>query len=112
MKATLKRGDTVTLTHNSNTWVLRTPEELALLEKRDRDAGRWHDDAGEPILYGPYTCLMGSPSDRDFAPFSVTLKVTSLRPKWVHYTRRPKGLMAAQSPDVMDGREVLFTLPG
>jgi hypothetical protein len=93
-------GDKVLLTHQKHDiWVKRTPEEVQALRDRDRAAGRWHDDGGEPILYGPYS---GWPQDVTM----LTLVVTSRRPKWMHYHKRPVGLRAGWSTKL--GREVLF----
>lgn len=97
-----KKNDKLTLSQQSNSiFLLRTPEELAALKAADADAGRWHDDAGEPILYGAYSGWTALDVD------TIEVTVTSLRPKWNHYTRRPKGLVAGWCDSL--NREVLFT---
>jgi hypothetical protein len=98
------RGEEIMLScRNHDTWVLKTEAELDEQRARDHQAGRFLDDGGEPILYGPYTSL-GSLTD---AP-SVVLRVTSLRPKWAGYShrRRPRALRAGWCPLLK--REVLF----
>jgi hypothetical protein len=85
---TVKRGDRITLLVNKHTvWIKRTVEELRALQDADRDAGRFQDEGGEPILYSKYS---GWPQDAH----QVSLVVTSCRPRWHHWNRRPKGLRA------------------
>lgn len=97
----IKRGDKVTFTQQASTiWLARTPEELQAVKDADIVAGRWHDDAGESILYSPYSGWV------DVETNSIEVTVTSLRPKWGHYTRRPKGLTAGWCESL--NREVLF----
>lgn len=91
----VKRGDRVTLNaQKHDVWIKRTPEDMEALHERDRAAGRWHDEGGEPILYGPYK---GWPHDSKGLrnPPRLTLVVTSCRAKWLGYGRRPKGLRTA-----------------
>ena len=97
-----KKAEKLTLSQQSNRiFLLRTEDELAALKKQDADSGRWHDDAGEPILYGAYSGWTALEVD------TLEVTVTSLRPKWNHYTRRPKGLVAGWCDSL--NREVLFT---
>jgi hypothetical protein len=101
-KAIVALGQVVTLSNShprTNAWIKMTEAEVEALRKADRDAGRWHDDGGEPILYGKY---MGIPSFLD----AIDVVVTSLRPRWVGYNRRPKNLRAGYSAELK--REVLF----
>lgn len=101
----IKRNDKVSLSQRSSSiYLLRTDEELAALKKADAEAGRWHDDAGEPILYGAYS---GWSSLEELDMDTIEVTVTSLRPKWNHYTRRPKGLVGGWCEAL--NREVLFT---
>lgn len=82
-------------------WFVRTQEELQALRDADAAAGRWHDDGGEPILYGPYSGWVQAGVDR--------LTVTNVRARnitWLGYGRRPKGLRAGFCAKL--GREVLF----
>jgi hypothetical protein len=97
----IKRNDKVTLLQNlCSIWLKRTPEELQALRDADAAAGRFHDDAGEPILYGPYSGWTAIEVD------TLEVTVTSLRPKWEHYTRRPKGLSLGWCESLQ--RDVLF----
>lgn len=99
--ANIKRNDKIVLHQRlTSIWLKRTSEELQALRDADAKAGRYHDDAGEPILYGPFSGW--NVLDTDL----IEVKVTSLRPKWEHYTRRPKGLMSGWCESL--NREVLF----
>ena len=100
MDTKTKRGQKVTLSHQDNVWLLMTDEEKQAHRDADRDIGRFHDDGGEPILYGPY---MGLPAGVN----AITVEVTSFRPKWESYSR-PQFLVAGWSAEL--GREVLFQL--
>ena len=80
-------------------WILRTEEEIQTLRDRDHKNGRWHDDGGEPILYGKYD---GWPADLRM----ITVKVSSLRPEWQGYGSRPKFLRGGWCLELE--REVLF----
>lgn len=93
---------------NDDIWLKRTEAELEELRARDAKAGRWHDDGGEPILYGPYTGWNGAHGATLFEG-CLTLKVTGMRPKWLSYHRRPKGLTAGWCEELQ--REVLFQRP-
>lgn len=93
------RGLKVTLTLGNHAWLYLTPDEFADIIAADRKAGNFMDSAGESILYSCYEGL-----NREQMPCTVT--VTSLRPKWKHYTRRPKGLTAGFCKTL--NREVLF----
>lgn len=95
IKVTLSR-------QNSSLYFKRTEAEIQALRDADAKAGRWHDDGGEPILYGPYSgwSLLG---DDD----TVEVVMTSKRPKgWLGYGRRPKGLCGGFCPKL--NRPVLF----
>jgi hypothetical protein len=81
-------------------WVQRTEPEFQALHDKDAAAGRWCDDGGEPIIYGPYS---GWNHDQP-AQFHVT--VTAMRPKWLGWGRRPKGLRAGWCEEL--NREILF----
>jgi|SRR5579863_3719215 len=95
------RGLEVVLDRNAHDiWVLRTPEEVQALRDADARAGRWHDDGGEPILYGPYSSWSVTTLP------TLTVRITALRPKWVAYRQRPKGLRAGWCELLK--REVLF----
>jgi len=80
-----------------------SPREIQELQNRDIKEGRWHDDGGEPLLYGPYRTAfpMGESSST-----ATSVLITSLRPKWVGYGRRPKGLVGGLFGGT--GREVVF----
>lgn len=96
----VKRGDVVTLVRNKHDiWLTRTEEELQALRDKDAAAGRWHDDGGEPILYGAYS---GWPEDAH----QLTVRVTSCRGKWSHWNRKPKGLRTGWCESL--NREVMF----
>ena len=82
-------------------WFERTQEELDLLRKKDAEAGRWHDDAGEPILYSPYGTTH---TLKFYGP--VEILVTSKRALWTSFARKPKGLCTGFCDQL--GREVLF----
>lgn len=97
----MKRNVTIVVNRNlANIWIKRTPEELSACRERDVAAGRFHDDAGEPILYSPYFGWGELETD--------TLEVTirSLRPKWEHWLGRPKGLTSGWCESLQ--REVLI----
>lgn len=82
-------------------WFVRTPEELQALRDADAKAGRWHDDGGEPILYGAYAGWNTVGAD--------SLTVTNVRARnitWLGWGRRPKFLRAGFCKKL--GREVLF----
>ena len=94
------RGDKVTLVRNKHDiWLIRTAEEVQALRDKDAAAGRWHDDGGEPILYGPYS---GWPE----GTHQVTVRVTSCRPQWRHWNRKPRGLRVGWCESL--NREVMF----
>ncbi len=100
----MKNGDRLNLHRaSSNVWLLLTEEEIQALRDRDAAAGRWHDDGGEPIIYGPYG---GWPSGEKCQFLSVT--VTNRRPKWIGWSKRPKRLCAGWCKDLR--REILFQL--
>lgn len=110
MPVKIAKGQTVTLyqtsinffdmkTASDDIWILRTQEEIDALRAADRAAGRFHDDGGEPILYGKYSSW---PDGVD----TVTLVVTSRRPTWEGWGRRPKNLRAGFSEKL--NRQVLF----
>jgi hypothetical protein len=83
-----KRGDVVKVTRDGfNVWIPRTPEEMQALRDRDAAAGRWHDDGGEPILYGPYN---GFPQDVNELEVTVTL---TRKVEWTHWGNKPKFLL-------------------
>ena len=83
-----------------NVWIQRTEAEFQALRDKDAAAGRWHDDGGEPILYGAY----GGWNHDMPEHFHVT--VTAMRPKWLGWGRRPKGLRAGFCTELK--REILF----
>jgi hypothetical protein len=106
LSCTVRRGDRVFLNaRKHDIWVLRTAADIAELRARDAAAGRWHDDGGEPILYGPYKSWPHKP-DGTLKTLTLALVVTSCRPQWVGYHRRPKGLRAGWSEKLKC--EVLF----
>lgn len=92
----------VTLSQKKHSiWFVRSPEELQALRDSDAAAGRFIDDGGEPILYGPYAGWNTVGVDH--------LDVINVRARnitWQHWTRRPKGLLAGFCKNL--GREVLF----
>lgn len=102
----IKRGDKVILSRQQtgSIWLTRTPEELEALKKRDAENGKFTDDSGEPILYGPYSGWTSLMSEDECPSIEVT--VTSFRPKWLSFQRRPKGLTAGWCESL--NREVLF----
>jgi len=84
----IKRGDVVKVVRGEfDVWIPRTPEELQALRYRDAAAGRWHDDGGEPILYGPYN---GFPQDVTELEVTVTL---TRNVEWTHWGHKPKFLL-------------------
>lgn len=98
--AKVKRGDVITLLRNKHDiWIKRTADDIKALQERDRAAGRWCDDGGEPILYGPWK---GWPEDAH----QLSVRVTSCRATWAGWNRRPKGLRTAWCESL--GVEVLF----
>lgn len=88
----MKRGDTVTVT---DAWIELTTEEIDAQRAEDRARGRYHDDGGEPILYGPYSKLS----------LDLTVTVTHMRPQWKS-SNRPKGLREGFCANL--DRKVLF----
>ena len=99
VKKSIKRGDKVVLARPHSIFIERTAAEFQALRDKDTAAGRWHDDGGEPILYGPY-------SSWNTVPDLLLVTVTSLRPKWLGWGRRPKGLVQGFSEKL--NREILF----
>lgn len=96
---TVKRGDRVTLLHNKHDiWIRRTAEDVEKLREADRQAGRWCDDGGEPILYGPFKSWPEG-------THQLALVVTSMRGQWSGWHRKPKGLRTGVTKD---GLVVLF----
>lgn len=96
------RGTVLTVGRADSHWLVRTPEEKDAARQTDIDAGRFHDDGGEPILYGPYRSM---PEGKEF----LFVEVTSLRPKWLSWNRRPKGLTEGFCKEL--NRVVLFKRP-
>lgn len=96
----VKRGDKITLLRNKHDiWIKRTEADIAALQEADRKAGRWCDDGGEPILYGPFKSW---PEDAHQLP----IVVTSMRGQWQGWHRKPKGLRTGWCEKL--GVEVLF----
>lgn len=100
----MAKGTKVTLSrHNTSLYFKRTEQELQALRDRDAAAGRFIDDGGEPILYGPYSGWSVVGEDCD----TLEVTVTSLRPKgWLGWGRRPKGLVGGWCEKL--NRPVLF----
>ena len=96
------RGSIVSVGHHDSHWLIRTPEETEEARQADIAQGRFHDDGGEPIMYGPYRSM---PEGKLF----LFVEVTSLRPKWIHWNRRPKGLTEGFCKEL--NRVVLFKRP-
>jgi hypothetical protein len=46
-----RKGDVITLKAGSYLFRPRTDEEMLELDAKDREAGRWCDSAGEPIVH-------------------------------------------------------------
>jgi len=110
MATKIFKGQTVTLyktsinffdmkTASDDIWLLRTMEEVDALRAAYKAVGRYCDDGGEPILYGKYS---GWPDGVD----TVTVVVTSRRPPWEGWDRRPKNLRAGYCATL--DRQVLF----
>lgn len=98
----MKRGDVITLEYIDRIWIERTPDEVQALRDRDREQGRHHDDAGEPIIYGPH-------GSWDLVPTDITclrVTVTSMRPVWIGLGSRPRALRLGHSEEL--GRDILF----
>jgi len=88
-------------------WVARSASDIQRLHELDASRGRYHDSAGESIVYGP-TCGWFETARRsglgDIQIFHVT--VTSKRPKWIGWGRRPKNLRAGWCSEL--NKEILF----
>jgi hypothetical protein len=92
----IKRGDVVKVVRGEfDVWIPRTPEELQALRDRDIAAGRFHDDGGEPIMYG---CYGGFPLKPDAKlgfeqvdSLDVTVTLTR-KVEWKHWGHKPKFL--------------------
>ena len=96
----IKRGDTVVLHFPAErVWIKKTRDELDAEREADKRAGRWCDDGGEPILYGPYK---GAPEGCT----SMSVVVTSMRGKWEHWRNKPKFLRTGWCAFLE--REVMF----
>jgi len=87
----------------ADVWILMTEEEIQALRDRDAAAGRWHDEGGEPIIYGPYS---GWPREEFYDNRDLRVTITSTRPKWLGWRKRPKGLRAGWCEELE--REILF----
>src|SRR4051812_35809537 len=97
-----KKNSTILLDRkNSLIWIERTEEDIQALRDRDIKAGRFHDDGGEPILYGKYS---GFPQDTH----TMTVKVTGLRANWSHWNKKPKGLCTGWW--VEGDKEIIFKM--
>lgn len=81
------------------------PRTSSSSTRRTAQRARWHDEAGEPILYGPYKSWPHKP-DGTLRALTMALVVISCRAKWLGYGRRPKGLRTAWSEALKC--EVLF----
>jgi hypothetical protein len=94
------RGDKVVLLSSKHDiWLTRTATEVQALRDADAKAGRWHDDGGEPILYGAYASWPEG-------THQVTVRVTSCRVQWRHWNRKPTGLRLGWCESL--DREVIF----
>lgn len=104
----VSRGSKVTITNQDPHWLIRSAAELQEARNKDVRQGRFHDDGGEPILYGPYTGFYGAYGE-DVYDRTYEVEVTSLRPKWLSWNRRPKGLTEGFCKEL--NRVVLFKRP-
>ena len=102
-----KRGNVVQVVRGKfEVWIPRTPEELQALRDRDIAAGRFHDDGGEPILYGCYGGFPSKPgAENQFDQVdSLDVTVTLTRNvSWSHWGRKPKFLYEGTA--MIDGVE-------
>jgi len=99
-QAKIKVGDTITIS-TRNVWIPRTKAELDAMRKRDNDIGRWHDDGGEPFLYGAYSTW------EDYTVTECIVTVTNLKPNWNSWHKRPSWLTAGWCAGDVN-REILF----
>lgn len=99
----MAKGTKVTLSRDNTTvYFKRTEAEIQALRDKDAAAGRWHDDGGEPILYGAYSGWMLLGDDQ-----TIEVTVTAMRPKgWLGWGRRPKNLRGGWCEKLQ--RSVLF----
>ena len=97
----LKIDDVVTLDREHDKfWIVQNEDDLQKLRERDRAAGRFQDDGGEPLLYGPYSVCL-PPGVKKF-----NVKVTSWKPPWLGYSKRPAWLVQGYCEKL--DRHVLF----
>ena len=100
-KKNVKIGQYIKLPKNTVAWFVKTQRELQAEQDSDRAAGRWCDDAGEPILYSNLSFVA--------EPEKLYVTIASKRPTWNHYRKKPAHLIQGTCDE---GRTVLFVLPG
>jgi len=101
LKKNIKVGQKIILPVGTRVWVVKTWGDIKAEQEEDRKAGRWHDDAGEPILYGRY-------SSATLAEIGL-VEVTTKKPVWDHWNKKPSFLLGGFSKNL--SRQVLFTFP-
>lgn len=67
-------------------WYVKSEEEIERLKARDRQAGRFLDDAGEPLLYSS----IGAETFKDDTLVTITRRRGV---PWPHWTRKPTHLV-------------------
>jgi|GEM_PF-7111742 len=66
-------------------WYVKSVEEIEKLKARDKEAGRFLDDAGEPLLYSS----IGTGIFKDDTLVAITRRRGV---PWPHWTRKPTHL--------------------
>lgn len=67
-------------------WYVKSAEDIEKLKARDREAGRFLDDAGEPLLYSS----IGTEMFKDDTLVTITRRRGV---PWPHWTRKPAHLV-------------------
>lgn len=87
-----KKGDVIRLPAGTYLFRPRTDEEMLELEAADRDAGRWCDSAGEPIVHSRQAA-----SRIEIATDATIVSCKNV--PWWGWTRRPRGAKLVMLPD-------------
>ena len=84
MEATMKIN-TMALAAGTKVWFIRTPEELAEMERRDVESGNRLDSAGEPRLYSQV-------GQTTLTEDTIVLVTKRSKVEWPTWHRKPKHL--------------------
>lgn len=100
--STVKRGQTIRLPADTRFWFERSVLDMQDLERAAREAGRFLDSAGEPIIHD----RMGSSRTLDATDAKV-VRCSGIR--WTSWYRRPRGLVEVEF-DLGSGPQVVLVV--